>query len=149
MRASTLSLPLALAALAIGAGGCGDDDDSNGGGGGGDGSAQSQTSTEGGAASSGGGASTQLRLSAPASGALAFDKKSLQAKAGKVTIAFDNPSSIPHAVEVEGNGVEEETRTFTNGKADLTVNLKPGTYEFYCPVDGHEDAGMKGTLTVR
>jgi uncharacterized cupredoxin-like copper-binding protein len=29
------------------------------------------------------------------------------------------------------------------------VNLKPGTYEFYCPVPGHEQAGMKGTLTVQ
>jgi len=29
-----------------------------------------------------------------------------------------------------------------------TVNAKAGTYEFYCPVDGHKAAGMKGTLTV-
>ena len=30
----------------------------------------------------------------------------------------------------------------------MTANLKPGKYEFYCPVDGHKAAGMKGTLTV-
>jgi uncharacterized cupredoxin-like copper-binding protein len=25
---------------------------------------------------------------------------------------------------------------------------KPGTYQFYCSVSGHKDAGMKGELTV-
>jgi uncharacterized cupredoxin-like copper-binding protein len=62
---------------------------------------------------------------------------------------MDNPSSVPHAVEVEGKGVEKETKTLTNGTADVTVNLKAGKYEFYCPVDGHKQAGMEGTLTVR
>jgi len=31
----------------------------------------------------------------------------------------------------------------------VTVTLKPGTYQFYCPVPGHKAAGMKGTLTVQ
>jgi uncharacterized cupredoxin-like copper-binding protein len=35
------------------------------------------------------------------------------------------------------------------GKSTVTADLKPGTYEFYCPVDGHKAAGMKGTLTVK
>ena len=73
----------------------------------------------------------------------------MTAKAGKVTVNFSNPSSVPHAVEIEGNGVEEETETVTGGDAPpITVDLKPGTYTFYCPVGGHEQAGMKGTLTV-
>ena len=73
----------------------------------------------------------------------------MTAKAGKVTVNFDNPSSVPHAVEIEGNGVEEETETITGSKAPaITVDLKPGTYTYYCPVAGHEAAGMKGTLTV-
>ncbi len=61
---------------------------------------------------------------------------------------MDNPSQVPHAVEIEGNGVEEETKTLTEGKADVTVDLKAGKYEFYCPVDGHRAGGMEGTLTV-
>ena len=56
---------------------------------------------------------------------------------------MDNPSDVPHAVEVEGNGVEEETKTLTKGTADVTVDLKAGKYEFYCPVDGHK-AGRHG-----
>ena len=61
---------------------------------------------------------------------------------------MDNASQTPHAVEIEGNGVEKKTNTVTGGSAKLTVDLKPGKYEFYCPVDGHKAAGMKGTLTV-
>jgi len=34
------------------------------------------------------------------------------------------------------------------GASTVTADLKPGTYTFYCPVPGHEAAGMKGTLTV-
>jgi uncharacterized cupredoxin-like copper-binding protein len=29
------------------------------------------------------------------------------------------------------------------------VTLKPGEYEYYCPVDGHKAGGMEGTLTVQ
>ena len=35
------------------------------------------------------------------------------------------------------------------GTSTVTAKLKPGTYTFYCSVDGHEAAGMKGTLTVK
>jgi plastocyanin len=98
-------------------------------------------------ASSGGGGET-LTLSADPS-QLKFDKSSLSAKAGSVTITMDNPSSLPHAVAVEGNGVDKDGETVQKGgKSTITVDLKPGTYTFYCPVDGHKAAGMKGTLTV-
>lgn len=102
------------------------------------------------AAGGGGGASTNLQLAADSSGALTFDKSSLDAKAGKVTITMDNPSPVPHAVAVEGNGVDQDGKTVTmGGKSTVTVDLKPGSYEFYCPVDGHKAAGMEGKLTVK
>jgi plastocyanin len=129
--------------------GCGGDDDDSGngsGGGNGGGGGSASGGGSGGAEASGG--SSQLKLAADPSGALKFDKTELSAKPGKVTITMDNPSDVPHAVEVEGNGVEEETKTLTKGSADVTVDLKAGKYEFYCPVDGHRAAGMEGTLTV-
>jgi plastocyanin len=150
MRKQMLILVAVLASLALVAAGCGGDDnndssssDSSGASGTGGGST-SESSGGGG----GGGGATKLKLTADPSGALKFDKTTLSAKPGKVTITMDNPSSTPHAVEVEGNGVEEETKTLTKGTADVTVDLKAGKYEFYCPVDGHRQAGMEGTLTV-
>jgi plastocyanin len=143
MRA--LSLMLLLAAIAIPVAGCGGDDDSSSGGGG----SSSGGSSSGGGASSGGGGGETLKIAADAGGALRFDKSSLSAKAGKVTIVMDNPSSLPHAVEIEGQGIEAKGDTVTKGGVSKAgAKLKPGKYEFYCPVDGHKAAGMKGTLTV-
>ena len=140
MRAMLIALIVGAAVIA----GCGGDDNEE--------SAATPTATQAPAEDSGsssGGAAT-LKFSAPADGSLKFDQKDATAKAGKVTVDFANPSSTPHAVEIEGNGVEEETETVTSGDAPpITVDLKPGTYEFYCPVPGHKEAGMKGTLTVQ
>jgi uncharacterized cupredoxin-like copper-binding protein len=110
---------------------------------------QTQTATTP-APSGGAGAGGALKLSADPGGQLKFDKSSLTAKAGKVTFAMDNPSSIPHAIAVEGKGVDQNGKTVgKGGVSNLSVDLKPGKYTFYCPVDGHKDAGMKGTLTVK
>ena len=150
MRKHLMILAGILASLALVAVGCGGDDNNDSGSSGSDSSgsqSKSADTTESGSTGGGGGAQ-KLTLTADPGGALKFDKKELSAKAGKVTITMDNPSSVPHAVEVEGNGVEKETKTLTQGKASLTVDLKSGKYEFYCPVDGHKQAGMEGTLTV-
>ena len=96
-------------------------------------------------------AATTLKLKAAASGALKFDKKTLHASAGKVTIRLTNPSGSgkPHADEIEGKGVEKESATIQPGKrTSVSANLKKGRYEFYCPVDGHKAGGLKGTLIV-
>lgn len=143
------SLILLLCALAIPVAGCGGDDDDGGGGSSNSGGGGSSKKTDnGGGAASGGGGET-LKISADPGGALKFDKSSLTAKAGKVTIVLDNPSSLPHAIEVEGNGMEIKGDTVTKGGVSkASGKLKAGDYEFYCPVDGHKAAGMKGTLTV-
>jgi plastocyanin len=145
MRA--LSLILLVGALAIPVAGCGGDDDDDGGGGGSSsgGGASTQPADTGG----GGGGAQTLRIAADPGGALKFDKSSLTAKAGKVTIVMDNPSDLPHAVEIEGNGVEVEGETVEKGGVSkASGDLKAGQYEFYCPVDSHKEAGMEGTLTV-
>jgi uncharacterized cupredoxin-like copper-binding protein len=50
---------------------------------------------------------------------------------------------------VKGNGVDEKTPTIAPGKsATLNVDLKPGTYDVYCSIPGHKQAGMDVKLTV-
>ena len=60
-----------------------------------------------------------------------------------------NPSDLPHAIEIDGNGIEIKGQTVNKGgTSKASGDLKAGSYEFYCPVDSHKQAGMKGTLTV-
>jgi uncharacterized cupredoxin-like copper-binding protein len=95
-------------------------------------------------------AKTNITLAADSSGQLKFDKSSLSAKAGTVTITMDNPSPVQHAIGVSGNGVDKDGKPVSmGGKSTVTVKLKAGKYMFYCPVDGHRQAGMQGTLTVK
>jgi plastocyanin len=92
------------------------------------------------------------KLAADPSGELRYTTKpSLTSKAGRVTIDFTNNSPIPHNLTVatsQGN-VLGATPTFRGGSRGLTLNLKPGTYTFYCSVPGHRQAGMQGTLVVK
>src|SRR3954447_21954358 len=72
------------------------------------------------------------------------------AKTGTYVFKGVNDGTITHALEIEGNGVEEESSDISPGSSGtLKVTLsKAGSYEIYCPVDGHKDQGMKGTITV-
>lgn len=94
-------------------------------------------------------AGTTLQVEASAN-ALAFNTTKLEAKAGKVTIDFTNPSAIAHNVVIEENGKElSGFEPIAEGKESETVDLKPGTYTFLCTVPGHAAAGMEGTLVVK
>jgi plastocyanin len=91
-----------------------------------------------------------LSLSADPGGELRFDRSSLEAPAGRVTIVMDNRSSVPHNVSIEGHGVDEEGETVgEGGRSTVRAKLRPGEYDFYCSVSGHRQGGMEGTLTVR
>jgi plastocyanin len=133
MRRITWILTVLLS-MALLAAGCGGDDDNG--------------DDSGGGASSGGGGGGALTLTADPGGAISWVPGSLSASSGSVTIKLVNESDIPHAVEVEGNGVEEESETITGSETELTVDLEPGEYTFYCPVGDHRAQGMEGTLTV-
>ena len=64
---------------------------------------------------------------------------------GPVRFVITNAGSIPHAFEVEGPGLERETHLLRPGQVDsLTVTLRKGDYELYCPVGNgsHEHLGM-------
>jgi plastocyanin len=163
MKAKLIAPAAALAVAALAATGCGGNDSNSNSGSGGSGSdtgayggssgAKDTTTTDttsSGGTSAGGGKGEQLTLSADPGGALKFDKSSLSAKAGTVTIVMDNPSSLPHAVAVEGNGVDKDGQTVQmGGKSTVTADLKAGEYTYYCPVPGHRQGGMEGKLTVK
>jgi plastocyanin len=149
MRKLVWTLMLAaVASLALVACGGGEDTTTNTEAGGG-----AATTTGGGGG--GGGAKSTIKLAADPS-QIAFDTKSLSAKAGNVTIDFDNPNdAIPHdvCVESESEGGEQDLGcsdqvTGSSTTLDLS-NLKPGDYTFYCSVDAHRESGMEGTLTVQ
>lgn len=92
-----------------------------------------------------------LLLSADPTGQLRFDKSALAAPAGGVRITMNNPAPVPHNVSLEGpGGLDKEGPTVSKGGAsEVEATLKPGTYTYYCSVDGHRQAGMQGTLTVK
>jgi plastocyanin len=95
---------------------------------------------------------TNLRLGADPHGKIRFNKKTLTARSGTVTIVMSNPKSsgLRHGIAVEGNGVDKDGKVVAPGKTStLTVRLKPGRYTFYCNFDGHKGLGMKGTLIVK
>ena len=71
--------------------------------------------------------------------------------AGIVTFTVTNAGSVPHAFEVEGQGIEKETEVIQPGaSATLKLTLKPGNYDVYCPVggDSHKHLGMETHLKV-
>jgi uncharacterized cupredoxin-like copper-binding protein len=144
------ALALTVAALALGLAACG-------------GSSKSSSTTSAAAPgtstssssstspASGGGGSSSISESADPTGALKFTKRTLTAKAGKVTIDFTNKSSLPHNMTIQqgtSGPVIGATPTFSGASKTLHVTLKPGTYTFFCTVPGHRQAGMQGTLTV-
>jgi plastocyanin len=123
---------VAIVALALASAGCGgsENESSSGGTTGGEAAAKTVTVTE-----------TEF----------AIDPKTVTVDApGKVTFHVVNDGGITHALEIEGNGVEEETDGIDGGSsADLTVDLsKEGTYEVYCPIGNHRAMGMEASLVV-
>jgi len=70
-----------------------------------------------------------------------------QLKAGPITFEAKNDGRIPHDLAIKQTG--DKTKLIQpGGSAELKVTLKPGTYELYCSVPGHEAAGMKQNITV-
>jgi plastocyanin len=141
-RNPVTALPaIALAGLALVAAGCGSSNDNKS------------------SSSSGGSSAPAKKKAAPsAAGAITesatefkFSKPAPTAKAGKVTVKLTNDGQTAHAIEIEHTPKGDvKTNVIGPGQsATLTASLKPGKYEFYCPVDSHKQQGMKGELTVK
>jgi plastocyanin len=99
----------------------------------------------------------KLSIAASPSGQLAYVTNKATATPGAVTIEMPNMSGVSHNIAVEsgeGGATEKGTKlgasSFTSkGTATVSVNLKPGTYTYFCEAPGHRAAGMYGTITVK
>ena len=134
---------LAVAAIAaLGLAACGGDDDE-------DTTAASTPATDTTPAAGGGGST--IDISTPPGSELAYEQTDVSTKSGRVTIDFNNQQAQQHDVVVEDSAGTElgQTDLISSSAASTDVELQPGTYTFYCSVPGHEEAGMKGTLTVK
>src|SRR5262245_16845085 len=143
-RASAVLIVAALAVVGLAACGGSSNNDTTAA------STPASTAPAGGGGGGGGGGST-VDISTPSGSDLAFDQKTASAKAGSVTIDFDNKQALQHDVAVEDSSGKElgATDLVSSGTASTTVNLTAGTYTFFCTVPGHREAGMQGTLTVK
>jgi plastocyanin len=96
------------------------------------------------------GAEATVRVSSPADGSPIFEPSKLTAKAGTVTIDYDNPSPVDHSIAIEAGGETlDESEIAADATLTATADLEPGKFVYYCTVPGHREAGMVGTLAVK
>jgi uncharacterized cupredoxin-like copper-binding protein len=71
-------------------------------------------------------------------------------RSGPFDFRVTNAGTIQHGFKIEGQGISQQIEGNLNpGETKhLLVNLVPGTYQVFCPVDGHRDQGMRVNLTV-
>ncbi len=141
MRTHRFSIAiLAVGALAVA--GCGSDNNN-------DKSSNSSSGSSGtkSSPSTSGGGSSAVKLSATE---FKFNPSTPSVKKGKVSFTITNDGQTVHALEVEGPGGEVKTGAVQPGQSKtIKVDLsKDGKYEFYCPIDGHKQQGMKGEVSV-
>jgi uncharacterized cupredoxin-like copper-binding protein len=72
-------------------------------------------------------------------------------KPGLYVLKVVNSGSTTHALEVDGEGLEEFSKKIEPGQStQMRLDLsKAGTYELTCPVDHHEEKGMEGKVIVK
>jgi plastocyanin len=78
---------------------------------------------------------------------VAFSPDRLSAPPGEITVAMRNQDLFWHTFSVPGLGVNMPVPV--GGLRSVTFTAQPGTYRFICAIPSHEQAGMRGTLTVR
>lgn len=147
MALRRLAVLLAAVVLALGAGACGDDDD-----------AADQGATTPTAETAPERPPRTPTATTPSGGREAiavvgtdfeFSPSSIDVRPGSNTFRFRNEGQAPHALEIEGQGIEEASDVIQTGEStELTVDLEPGRYVIYCPVGDHRERGMEGELTV-
>jgi uncharacterized cupredoxin-like copper-binding protein len=137
--AALLAIGAAFAVPVVGCGGSSDDNSTS--------NAATQVSTTGGAAATGAGGTVNL-----AATDFKFNPSDPSVSSGQVTFNLKNDGQTTHSLEIEdvnGHDQELEGDVSPGQSGTLKVNLPPGNYEFYCPVDDHKQMGMEGEITVK
>jgi uncharacterized cupredoxin-like copper-binding protein len=80
----------------------------------------------------------------------AFTPSSVTVPAGEVRFSVRNGGTVEHEFEIfKGETVVDEIEGLVPGLTKaVTVKLAAGEYTFMCKLSGHDQLGMKGTLTV-
>jgi uncharacterized cupredoxin-like copper-binding protein len=138
------------AAIAVPVAGCGGSSDDNGSSDTSEANEANEATTPstnaGGAAATGPGGTVDLTATD-----FKFAPSDPTVQSGDVNFNLKNDGQTTHSLEIEdvnGEDVEIEGDVSPGSSGTLTANLKPGTYEFYCPVDSHKEMGMTGEITV-
>jgi uncharacterized cupredoxin-like copper-binding protein len=143
-RFAALFVIAAAAAVPIAGCGGGGDDNSTSAETSGGGATQASTTAAG-----GGGGGQTVNLTAVD---YKFNPSDPSVKSGNVTFNLKNDGQTAHSLEIEdvnGQDKEIEGDVSPGQSGTLAVDLKPGKYEFYCPVPGHKELGMEGEITVK
>jgi plastocyanin len=80
----------------------------------------------------------------------AFSPAAITVPAGSITFSIRNVGAQEHEFEIlKGDQIVDEVEGIVPGLTkDATVTLAAGDYTFVCKLNGHDQLGMKGTLTV-
>jgi uncharacterized cupredoxin-like copper-binding protein len=136
--AALFAIGAAVAVPIVGCGGSSDDNSTS--------NAATPASTSGGGSSAG----SNVDLTATD---FKFDPSDPNVKAGNVSFNLKNDGQVTHSLEIEdvtpGHDQELEGDVSPGSSGTLSVNLKPGKYEFYCPIANHKEMGMEGEITVK
>jgi plastocyanin len=66
--------------------------------------------------------------------------------AGMTALRVINAADVEHGFKITPGPLQIELAP--GDERAVVINLEPGVYEVYCPVDGHRDMGMTAQLTV-
>lgn len=92
----------------------------------------------------------KLEITSDPNGQLAYVTSVAKAPPGALELTSKNASATPHNIAIEGGGLNEKGEVVQNGGVSkISVDVKPGTYTYYCSVPGHREGGMLGKLTVK
>lgn len=92
----------------------------------------------------------KLEIAADPNGQLAYVTKKATASPGPLKIDSPNESSVVHDIAIDDNGVSEDGDDVVDGGVStISFTAKAGTYDYFCTLPGHREAGMEGVLTVK